>query len=68
VNLFLAIYEEHRQRTGHQCEKRDDSRVWACTVCNVLIAEKRAMDKAEQATYSETADSTLSLKDSKETP
>ena len=55
MNLFMAIYEEHRQRTGHQCEKRDDPRVWMCTVCDALIAEKREMDKAEQDAYSDPA-------------
>ena len=41
MNLFQAIYEEHRQRTGHQCE-RDDPRVWVCAVCHALLAHMRA--------------------------
>jgi len=47
MSLLLALFEEHKQRTGHDFTKRDDERVWGCTVCNALAAEKRREDEAE---------------------
>ena len=56
MSLLLALFEEHKQRTGHDFTKRDDERVWCCTVCNALSAEKRREDEAEaQAAEADTA-------------
>lgn len=45
MSLLLALFEEHRQRTGHDFTKRNDQRVWCCEVCNALAAEKRREDE-----------------------
>jgi len=48
MSLLHALFEEHKQRTGHDFANRDDERVWCCTVCNALYAEKRREDEAEE--------------------
>jgi hypothetical protein len=62
MSLLLALFEEHKQRTGHDFTKRDDERVWCCTVCNALYAEKirEDVDEARDA-ESDTANSQLSV-------
>jgi hypothetical protein len=50
VSLLLAIFEEHKQRTGHDFTNREDERVWCCTVCNALYAEKTREDVDESNT------------------
>jgi hypothetical protein len=50
MNLLLAIYYEHKARTGHdpfQPSLRN------CDVCLMLNAEKRDMDKAEARHFAE---------------
>ena len=47
MSLLLALFEEHKQRTGHDFTKRDDQRVWCCTVCNALSSEKRREDEED---------------------
>ena len=46
MSLLLAIYEEHRQRTGHDFASRADACVGSCEVCNALFAAKRREDEA----------------------
>lgn len=59
MSLLLALFEEHKQRTGHDFTKSDDQRVWCCTVCNALYAEKRREDEVEsKAAESDTANPT----------
>ena len=56
MSLLLALFEEHKQRTGHDFTKRDDERAWCCTVCNALYAEKRREDEEDaKAAESDTA-------------
>ena len=60
MSLLLALFEEHKQRTGHDFTKSDDQRVWCCTVCNALYAEKRREDEVEsKAAESDTANNGL---------
>lgn len=53
-NLFFALAEEHRERTGHDINRRwldrSHSEI-ACNVCMWLRAEKNEMDKAEKEYY-----------------
>lgn len=54
ANLFFALAEEHRARTGHDIFKAwlNRSRYEiACNVCMYLRAEKNEMDKAEKEYY-----------------
>ncbi len=44
VNLLLAIYYEHKARTGHDAFQPS---IRHCDVCMFLNAEKRAMENAE---------------------
>ena len=60
MSLLLALFEEHKQRTGHDFTKRDDARVWCCAVCNALYAEKRREEEEDaKAAESDTANPTL---------
>lgn len=53
MNLFLALVEEHKQRTGHDPLETDSLLYLRCNVCLYLGAEKRDLDKAEADYYKE---------------
>ena len=47
MNLLLAIYYEHKQRTGHDVFTKNNQYLH-CDVCLYIDAEKRKLDKAEK--------------------
>jgi len=49
VSLLLAVFMEHKQRTGHDFARRSDWRVACCDVCSALRAEKKREEMAEEA-------------------
>jgi len=50
MNLFLALYEEHKSRTGHDIYRIHNlSNFWNyCNVCLYLHAEKRNFERLEE--------------------
>jgi hypothetical protein len=50
-NLFMAIYEEHKQRTGHDIFKQRSFSNLHCNVCLYLNAEKRKAEEEEREYY-----------------
>lgn len=48
MNLFMAIYEEHKARTGHDIYTQDSVKSAFCNVCMWLNSEKVEMEKAER--------------------
>ena len=53
--LFLAVAEEHKQRTRHDVFRRGplDTTHITCDVCSLLTAEARRYEKAELQYYEE---------------
>ena len=56
MNLFMAIYHEHKARTGHDIYKRKPLTYINCDVCLYLDAEKRVHDQAEARHYQDLED------------
>lgn len=52
-NLFMAVYYEHKARTGHDIFKRNSFSFIGCNVCLYLDAEKRKYEKAKKEYYEE---------------
>ena len=54
-NLFMALYEEHKQRTGHDVYNYNKFRPpWLhCNVCLNLDNLKKSQEKAEAEHYEE---------------
>lgn len=52
-NAMMAIYYEHRQRTGHDvfAENEFGALRFTCDVCMYIHSEKRDCDKAEKEYY-----------------
>ena len=55
MNVFLAIYNEHKQRTRHDvyAQGRWSTLAIACDVCLYLDAEKQQLEKAEAIAMAE---------------
>lgn len=53
MNVFLAIYEEHKQRTRHDiyAQRALSTLEITCSVCLHLGAEKRQLEKEEREYY-----------------
>lgn len=53
MNIFLAIYEEHKQRTTHDVYAVKELNILetCCNVCLHLGAEKRRLEKEEREYY-----------------
>lgn len=51
LNLMLAIFEEHKQRTSHNVFENRYCWIYNCNVCMYLDACKREMDKEEEEAY-----------------
>lgn len=54
MNVFMAIYEEHKQRTNHDiyaCSERSILTRISCNVCMWLHSEKVELEKAERESY-----------------
>lgn len=53
MNVFMAIYEEHKARTHHDvyAQRPLSTLATSCRVCLWLDAEKRDLEKAEREYY-----------------
>lgn len=53
MNVFMAIYEEHKARTRHDVYTQGQYSTLAttCNVCLWLDSEKRDLEKAEREYY-----------------
>ena len=49
INLLMAIFEEHKQRTSHNVFEGSLHLRINCNVCLYLDACKRELDKEEEA-------------------